>query len=159
MPPDHRPTRAPGDSEEATRARRRRALEEPLEFSVLETDPGVILRVRNPLHGTQYRLYLPAYPRLDVALCTCPDFARRGLGTCKHLEGAARWIAEHPRLDPVPRSTGERPGELWARIDRRREAVGPDRLSGRALRQVGAALYDEPEARRGRPPRGAEPAV
>jgi hypothetical protein len=153
MPADRRPTRTPDDSEEATRARRRRALEEPLEYSVLETDPVVIARVRNPLHGTQYRLYLPAYPRLDLALCTCPDFARRGLGTCKHLEGAARWIADHPRLEPVPRPALERPRDLWSRIDRRREALRPGQLSGAALRRVGAVLWEETGSRRGRPVR------
>ena len=136
-----------GDGEERTRdrdseagARRQRALEEPLEYSVVESSPLVVLRVRNPLHGTRYLLYLPAFPARDWGLCTCPDFARRGLGTCKHLEGAASWTAGHPTLEPRPRQPVADPSAIWAAIDRR-GAQRPDApITGQRLRAIGSEL-------------------
>lgn len=140
MPTPSPPADAARDA--SARARRRRGLEEPLDFAVHTPGDVVVLRVRNPLHGTQYLLYLPAYPSREWALCTCPDFARRGLGTCKHLEGAARWIDAHPLADfPAPAPGGATPS-LWPEIDRRRAATSVRPLDGRALRAIGAALFD-----------------
>ncbi|HZY91572.1 MAG TPA: hypothetical protein VFG07_02175 [Thermoplasmata archaeon] len=133
------PKEGPADE---TGARRRRAVEEPLDYVAQETSPIVVLRVRNPLHGTQYQIYLPAYPSRDWALCTCPDFARRGLGTCKHLEGTGRWIAEHPVLEPRPRPPSPDVGARWAEIDRRRAVLNAATADGPALRSIGAALFD-----------------
>ena len=136
-------SRRPGplDSRVEAGERRRRGREEPLQVSVRETSPVPHLRVRNPLHGTQYDLYFPGYPSLEGGLCTCPDFARRGLGTCKHLEAVRLWALEHPDLEPKPRPPGPPAGRLWAEVDRRRSAArGTD---GRTLRGVGAVLYDE----------------
>ena len=32
------------------------------------------------MRQTRYRVFLPGYPDRDGALCTCTDFARRGIG-------------------------------------------------------------------------------
>ncbi|HYK93864.1 MAG TPA: hypothetical protein VEY07_07485 [Thermoplasmata archaeon] len=138
-----RPVDRRGDerADEETGARRQRAREEPLDFSILETDPGLVLRVRNPLHGTSYRVYRPTYPEPGPSLCTCPDFGRRGLGTCKHLEGATRWLAEHPVVERKARAAPVADGELWQRVIRRMQGR-EGRRDGRSLRAVGAVLYE-----------------
>ena len=87
---------------------------------------------------------LPTFPDSSTALCTCADFARRGLGTCKHIEAADRWLANHPDALPAPapiRSVS--PEAVWQEIDRRleREAKAPLPAS-RGVREAGAALYD-----------------
>ncbi len=122
-----------------------RAVEEPLDVRLRRADVYPVLEVRNPLHGTAYEVLLPEYPATGAALCTCTDFARRGLGTCKHIEAALRWVADHPVTD-IPRGGG-RPtpvgNRVWKEIDRRlRElprASGPASLR---LRRPGAALYE-----------------
>lgn len=135
-----RPAPTPGTDEAAER--RLRAVTEPLDFSVRETSPVLTLVVRNPLHGTQYLAYLPEHPARTGALCTCPDFARRGVEACKHLEGAFRWIAEHPDREERPRTVATDPYALWAEVDRRRDRARPEAPSGRSLREAGAVLYE-----------------
>ncbi len=111
-------------------------------------DPYPLLEVRNPIHRTVYRVMLPEYPSRSSALCTCTDFARRGLGTCKHLEAGARWLDEHPDASPVgaPARPRFRPAALWRRIDavaaaeRRRPGLDP-----RRLRRPGALLFEANE--------------
>jgi hypothetical protein len=60
---------------------------------------------------------LPAYPAREGGFCTCTDFARRGIGTCKHLESAWLWVEEHAAeaasLAPEPPEGGD-----WTEIDR-----------------------------------------
>ncbi len=145
-----------GEGAGGTAARTR---EEPLDFTVRETDPLFVLRVRNPLHGTQYEVFLPEFPARESALCTCPDFARRARGTCKHLEGAFRFLEEHPVEAPRPRPAGRPAAAIWATVDIRRATrkAGPVTLSG--LRAEGAALYDvaaDDPARSEGPPRPGE---
>ena len=91
---------------------------------------------------------LPEFPSPASALCTCEDFARRGLGTCKHIEAAYRWRGEHPDAPPLlsadPRAVRTR--GLWKEIDRRLSAV-TSRTEGsvrRRWRRAGAVLYDRP---------------
>ncbi|HXY46862.1 MAG TPA: hypothetical protein VEK13_03055 [Thermoplasmata archaeon] len=108
------------DTRAALEERRKRSVEEPLDVRLRQAAPYPILAVRNPLHGTEYLVMLPTYPSTEIALCTCTDFARRGLGRCKHIEAAIRWISgsaskRPPRAPPV-RSV--RPPALWKRIDR-----------------------------------------
>ena len=125
--------------------RRSRALEEPLDLRLRQREPYPIVEVRNPLHGTAYLVMRPAYPDRTPALCTCTDFARRGLGTCKHIEAADRWLTTHP--DAVPASTpspGLRdPAAVWHEIDRRlaRESM-PGRPESLRIREAGAALFE-----------------
>lgn len=130
------------ESAEARAERRARSLEEPLDVRVTGVDPYPALEVRNPIHRTSYRVLLPEYPSEAVRLCTCTDFARRGLGTCKHLEAALRWLRSRPgelRVDGAgPR---ERSTDVWREVDRRQEAAGPaERRRGRDLAVVGEAL-------------------
>jgi hypothetical protein len=103
-----------------------------------------MLEVRNPLHGTLYLVLLPEFPDRSSALCTCTDFARRGLGTCKHLEAGVRWLSSHEDIQPLkegrPRTD---PAGVWKEIDRRLAAIprseGPESLR---LRRPGAVLYE-----------------
>ncbi len=132
----------------AREERRTRALEEPLDVRLRAREPYPLLEVRNPIHGTVYRVMLPEYPSRSSALCTCTDFARRGLGTCKHLEAAARWLDEHPDAAPAgtPAPRRFRPAALWRRIDaaiaaeRRRPGLDP-----RRVRRPGALLFQGTE--------------
>ncbi|HXW66636.1 MAG TPA: hypothetical protein VEL82_01965 [Thermoplasmata archaeon] len=128
-------------------ARRARALEEPLDVRLRSDDPYPLLEVRNPLHRTSYLVMLPEYPERTSALCTCTDFARRGLGTCKHIEATLAWLAAHP---PAPQAApARRPGaglaRRWHRIDERLEALGrrPGSLRAR-MRSAGRMLYETP---------------
>ena len=125
--------------------RRSRALEEPLDLRLRQREPYPIVEVRNPLHRTTYLVLRPTYPDRVPAMCTCTDFARRGLGTCKHIEAADRWLTNHPNAapsPPLPRALRS-PAEVWTEIDHRLEL---EATSGRApalrWREAGAALFD-----------------
>src|SRR5271170_920842 len=101
-PTNHRtPAVGTNDDPWAVAERRSRAVEEPLDVRLLAQEPFPLLEVRNPLHRTDYRVMLPTFPDRTVALCTCSDFARRGLGTCKHIEAAGRWLERHPNAPPA----------------------------------------------------------
>lgn len=113
-----RSARPPPEAEEQARTERRvRALENPLDVRIRADPRFVRLEVRNPVHDTRYDVLLPAYPEREGGFCTCTDFARRGVGTCKHLESAWLWVSEHfeevPKLLPEPTHDPE-----WAVIDR-----------------------------------------
>jgi hypothetical protein len=114
------------DRREAVRERRQRAAEEPLDLRVRALEPYPVLAVRNPLHGTEYRVLWPTYPAREVILCTCTDFARRGLGTCKHIEAALRWFPDHATEEPQL-SRRPKPKALpWRTIDRAIATLSPD---------------------------------
>jgi len=140
------PARAPDARERAEEVseRRSRALEEPLDLRLLQRDPYPLVEVRNPLHRTAYLVMRPTYPDREPALCTCADFSRRGLGTCKHIEAADRWLAHHADAPtPVATKPPVRPAAVWKEIDRRleREGRGPLPASLR-WRQAGAVLFE-----------------
>jgi hypothetical protein len=112
------PSRIPPEGEEQARAERRvRALENPLDVRVRPDARFVRLEVRNPVHDTRYDVVLPAYPEREGGFCTCTDFARRGIGTCKHLESAWLWIGQHPEEVPG-RATEPTHAADWSEIDR-----------------------------------------
>lgn len=139
-----REERRPSPSE-AVAARRLRAAEEALDVRVRATRPFLDLEVRNPVHRTSYRVVFPGYPGREGALCTCSDFARRGLGTCKHLEAAWDWLSARPKGSTEPPGPPERPtDELWRCLDERiaRWTAGPP-ATIRELEQAGALLYEE----------------
>jgi len=106
--------------------------------------PYPLLEVRNPLHATRYLVMLPEFPGRDVALCTCTDFARRGLGTCKHIEAGFRWRTEHPDVAPsYPRSRELPTASIWRAIDQRVAAVRRgDRPDSTRWRRPGAVLLE-----------------
>jgi len=148
QPLSRRPGRSAGPPDpEALASRRRRAAEEPLDVRLRAREPFVDLEVRNPIHRTSYRVLFPEYPGRDSAFCSCTDFARRGLGTCKHVEAAWSWLqglAELPEVPPAP--SRRRPaGELWKEVDRRlgeRARSEPERI--RDVEDAGALLFEEP---------------
>jgi hypothetical protein len=133
-----------GPDPEAVDERRARALEEPLDVRLRTAEPYPLLEVRNPMHGTLYLVMVPEFPGRSGTLCTCTDFARRGLGTCKHIEAGLRWLAEHPDAPPMrPRvPEGPRAAAAWKRVDARLAATRKDGSERRRLRQVGAALFE-----------------
>jgi len=126
----------------AVEERRTRALEEPLDLHLRTLDPYPMVEVRNPLKGTSYLVLLPGFPTSGVALCTCTDFARRDLGTCKHVEAAVHWRSSHPESRPVdpPLPTPDA-GLVWAEVDRRAREPG-DGPTARRIRAPGRALID-----------------
>ena len=124
----------------ALASRRQRAAEEPLDVWLREREPVVELEVRNPIHRTSYRVLFPEYPGRGSALCTCTDFAKRGLGTCKHLEAGWSWLEGRREL-PAPSGTAPAPvgrsiAELWTEVERRMGAAG--RLHPKSIRDVEA---------------------
>jgi hypothetical protein len=142
---DPSPKRAdPLDLAEERSERRSRSLEEPLDLRLARREPFPLIEVRNPLHRTAYLVMLPSFPDPASALCTCADFARRGLGTCKHIEAADRWLTNHPDAVPAaPAKPGPHTAAVWKEIDRRLEKAGRDpRPESVRVREAGAALFE-----------------
>jgi hypothetical protein len=86
----------------------------------------------------------PTFPDRDPALCTCTDFARRGLGTCKHIEAAAQWLRRHADA-PVPPAPGppRSLSEIWNEVDRRIDRMARSRRpESIRIRDAGAALFE-----------------
>ncbi|HTS33031.1 MAG TPA: hypothetical protein VMI55_03725 [Thermoplasmata archaeon] len=133
----------PEDDPWAVAERKSRALEEPLDVRLERASPFPILEVRNPLHRTVYRVMLPLFPDRSVALCTCTDFARRGLGTCKHIEAGGRWLERHH--DAAPRWASGPPdlGGVWEEVDRRlADPRSREEPASRSWRRPGAVLVE-----------------
>jgi len=150
--------REPPDPE-AVASRRRRAAEEPLDVRLLAREPFVELEVRNPVHRTSYRVLFPEYPGRDGAFCGCTDFARRGLGTCKHVEAGWSWLGSLPRLPDVPPAPprGRPSTEVWSEVDRAlAERAGRPVQRIRELERVGASLFEEPVGSPGKKEEGGE---
>ncbi|HEV2231691.1 MAG TPA: hypothetical protein VGS18_05855 [Thermoplasmata archaeon] len=133
---------APATNEELRAERRARAIEEPLDVRVVQTIPFLALEVRNPVRNSHYRVLVPAFPSKESALCSCPDFARRGIGTCKHLEAVWLHLDQEPPTTPIRRAELRPATDLWAEIDRRLARLDAATMSGRALRSVGAVLVE-----------------
>jgi hypothetical protein len=140
-----RPRRArlPANDPQAVAERRARSVEEPLDVQLRTADPYPLLEVRNPIHGTGYLVMLPEFPARTVALCTCTDFARRGLGTCKHIEAGVRWLSDHPDAPPLRPGGEARTSGLWKKIDQRIGTAVKDRAPpSRRWRLAGATLFE-----------------
>jgi len=139
-------TRDPRDLADELSERRSRSLEEPLDLRLRQREPYPVVEVRNPLHQTAYLVLRPTYPERTPALCTCTDFARRGLGTCKHIEAADRWLASHPMApasQPLESKAIGPPASVWHEIDLRLSR-GPrgDRPASVRIREAGSALIE-----------------
>lgn len=145
-PPPAPPRRRPESAADATSARRSRARDEPLDVSWVQTEPYAIVLVRNPLHGTRYLAFAPDLAHLDDALCTCPDFARRGPARCKHLEAIRLWRDAHPEELTVPARGGPQAARIWTAVD---AARGSDDRSVSAKRREGRLLVEGSTAPRG----------
>ncbi|NNN17753.1 MAG: hypothetical protein HKL79_05280 [Thermoplasmata archaeon] len=139
------PARAPPprDDREDVAERRARAFEEPLDIRRRPGSYYPLLDVRNPMHDTHYLVLLPEYPDRSSAMCTCADFARRGLGTCKHVEAGLRWLRFHPKEAVRGPEGPQRSDPIWREIDRRlrAEATDPAPIALR-LRAPGAVLFE-----------------
>lgn len=123
-----KPPRATEEGPDPRAERRSRALTEPLDIHPRSDHPFVALEVRNPTHRTHYLVVVPGAPSLEGALCQCSDFARRGLGTCKHLEAVRLWLGEHPTPIPAaPAGLREWAAPLWSEVDRRIAWLSHDR--------------------------------
>jgi hypothetical protein len=146
-PPGRRPPAVPLSNQQReveTERRRSRAHEELFDIRTVPRAPFFLLEVGNPLRGTRYRVYFPAYPLTEPSACDCTDYARRAVGTCKHLEAARLWLEEHPKgIPPGPPSRGPWSAALWREIDARqllrlRDAHAPSLR----WRRPGAVLYE-----------------
>ncbi|HYB78455.1 MAG TPA: hypothetical protein VEG66_01665 [Thermoplasmata archaeon] len=144
--------RDPQELAEELSERRSRALEEPLDLRLRQREPFPVVEVRNPLHRTTYLVLRPTFPDRDPALCTCPDFTRRGLGTCKHIEATDRWLTNHPAATPSsPPKAGPSAAMVWREIDLRLAREPPRGVPwSRRLREPGAALIDTAPSAKGR---------
>jgi hypothetical protein len=145
-----RPTRvstppSPKEAEpEASNERKLRALAEPLAVHRRPRTYYPVLEVRNPIHRTVYSVLLPEYPSRESAMCSCPDFGRRGLGTCKHIEAGLLWLESHPEeAAPDPRAADRTwVEEQWKEIDRRIvRLISIHRPSPLAIRSPGSVLF------------------
>jgi len=128
----------PGEEDRARAERRVRAIESPLDVRPRPDPRFVRLEVRNPVHDTRYDVALPAYPEREGGFCSCTDFARRGIGTCKHLEAAWLWVQEHspeipPRAEETPTAAD------WAAIDRALRLQGKSREADPLRVRIGGA--------------------
>jgi hypothetical protein len=111
--PLDRPAQVPEDPGKARDERRQRARDEFLEVLERTDRPFPSFEVRNPVHGTRYRVLGPEVP--EILLCPCPDFGRRDVGTCKHVEAVRAYLREpSPVVDP---SSAADPAPSWAAIE------------------------------------------
>ncbi len=88
---------------------------------------------------------LPEFPARSSALCTCTDFAKRGLGTCKHIEAGVRWLADHPNPPPLKPGGGDaaRTMRVWKKVDQRLGGAGKDPAPpSQRWRRAGATLFE-----------------
>ena len=124
------PRRAPED--QAREERRRRARQESLDVRERVDRPYRSFEVRNPVHGTHYRVLAPGTPAL--LLCPCPDFGRRDVGTCKHVEAVRTYLASG--VAPVARPAEARgtTEPLWRTIDGELAGLARDAPAATLLR-------------------------
>lgn len=130
----------PADPEAERQARRTRGREELFDVRADRRSPFPALEVRNPGHGTRYTVFWPSYPRADSLSCDCADFAHRGLGTCKHIEAARLWAAEHESELAAPFALRP-PDVTWEELDRAAGLLQPGGgITPRRLRWAEAPL-------------------
>jgi predicted nucleic acid-binding Zn finger protein len=132
------------------RLRAERAARAVAEHLTVRRDPRfgsfVVLEVRNPAHRSRYRVAFPALPDLELRFCSCVDFARRGMGTCKHVEAAILWVADRAEASGVDLRVDEPEtvpsARWWAVVDQHlAESRVGSTITPRSLRLVGALLY------------------
>jgi hypothetical protein len=134
----------PEDPEAPARARddrRRRALEEALDVQERTDRPYRSFEVRNPVHSTHYRVLGPEVP--GILLCPCPDFGRRDVGTCKHVEAVLAYLTTHPEAPETRRPVATEP--WWERIEAQlRKSPGAPLTDLRSLWAPGRVLTGAP---------------
>jgi hypothetical protein len=120
-----------------------RAVTERLRVRPVRGEPFWVLAVRNPVHHTHYRVFLPDHPSEEARFCSCVDFSRRGIGTCKHVEAATAWLETHPEVPrpPAPRLAG---ASIWRAIDAvRRASKSSARPAAVRWREPGKVLFEK----------------
>ncbi|HZY70445.1 MAG TPA: hypothetical protein VFF67_05645 [Thermoplasmata archaeon] len=132
------------DREVEAGARRARAAREPLDVVERSGAPFPIVEVRNPAHGTQYQVVLPEFPGGGGAMCSCDDFTRRPVGTCKHVEASLLALAAHrPAAGTSLPFDPDWARALWRTVGERLSAAGPPRdWDPRRLRSAGGLLLE-----------------
>ena len=55
-------------------------------------------KVFNPISGNEYKVAIRSYEFGDN-FCSCPDFKKNGLGTCKHIEFVLKQLKDNPKND------------------------------------------------------------
>jgi hypothetical protein len=120
-----------------------RAVTEHLRVRPLSGQPFWVLAVRNPVHHTHYQVVLPEYPEGEAQFCSCVDFARKGIGTCKHVEAAHAWLEAHPDLArPAFAIRGTQ--TVWRAVDAaQRESLRENRPAAVRLRAAGQVLFEK----------------
>ncbi len=133
-----------------------RAVTERLRVRPVPGQPFWVLAVRNPVHHTHYQVVLPEYPAGEAQFCSCVDFARKGIGTCKHVEAAHAWLEAHPDL-ARPNSLPRGVAGVWRAVD---AALKESRSAGRPapirLRDAGRVLFEKPSGSRSIGPKKRE---
>jgi hypothetical protein len=126
-----------------------RAVTERLRVRPMPGQPFWVLAVRNPVHHTRYQVFLPEYPAPESRLCSCVDFSRRGIGTCKHVEAATAWLESQPEVTRPAAATRPAAGNIWKAIDAaRRSADSSPRPAAIRLREPGRVLFERGETPR-----------
>jgi hypothetical protein len=119
-----------------------RAVTERLRVRAMPGQPFWLLSVRNPVHHTRYQVALPEYPGGEAQFCSCVDFARKGIGTCKHIEAARAWLEAQPdvhRLAAPVRGASA----IWRAMDAaRREGDRVRTPDAVHLREPGRVLFE-----------------
>ncbi len=128
-----------------------RAVTERLRVRPVPGQPFWVLAVRNTVHHTHYQVFLPEYPSGEARFCSCVDFSRKGIGTCKHVEAATAWLESHP---DVTRPAASRQGvaSVWRAIDTGPEGAGAAHRRNRFAYAPGRVLFEK----RAAPRRGAQ---
>ena len=54
--------------------------------------------VYNPESGNEYKVAIRDY-EFGMNFCSCPDFKKNGLGTCKHIEFVLKQLKDNPKHD------------------------------------------------------------
>ena len=99
--------------------------------------------VTNPASGKSYRVALRGWERGD-SYCSCPDFRKNTLGTCKHilyaLEGAKRRFS--PKMRSRPYKIKEIALHLRYGEETELRILVPDDLDGK-VKKLGSSLYEQ----------------
>jgi superfamily II DNA or RNA helicase len=85
------------------KARRQRARKEKPAITRIGRRGGTLPRFRVPGHGRSgpYTVALRGHDA-KLASCTCPDYAKSEIGTCKHIERVRTWYQRQPKRPTPP---------------------------------------------------------
>lgn len=98
-------------------------------------------RVRSPKSGGIYKVVYRG-PKSPWNYCDCMDFKTSQLGTCKHIEGARQWIADHHKRihRELPSYTSV---YLSYRMGRRQVRIRIGQTREAEFRALAARYFDE----------------